>query len=133
MKTHRFQINTARTETVSDITDEVERFVRGQPDGLLNISLLHATAGLALIETDSGTEEDLLDAVQRLLPRDHGYAHSHGSVGHGASHVLPAFIAPTLTLPVVGGEVVLGTWQRITIVDTNVDNHSRVVMLSLLS
>lgn len=131
MLTLRFQVDTTNAK-ILDITEQVQRFANGQPDGLINICLLHATAGFALIETNSGSEEDLLDAIERLLPRDLGYSHSHGSIGHGASHVLPAFIAPTLTLPVLDGVVVLGTWQRITIVDTNVDNHSRTVLLSLL-
>jgi thiamine phosphate synthase YjbQ (UPF0047 family) len=92
----------------------------------------HATAGLALIETGAGSEEDLGAAISRLLPADDRYRHRHGSPGHGRDHVLPAFLAPSLGLPVLGGELQLGTWQSVVLVDTNVDNRSRQVRLSFL-
>ena len=102
-------------------------------DGLLHVFAPHATAGLALIETGSGSEEDLRGAVDRLLPKDAGYRHSHGSPGHGRDHVLPAFISPSLTVPVVGGEIQLGTWQSIVFVDTNRDNPQRNVRFSFIA
>jgi secondary thiamine-phosphate synthase enzyme len=92
----------------------------------------HATAGLALIETGSGSESDLADAVERLLPRQGAYRHRHGSTGHGRDHVLPAFVAPSLTVPVLGGRPALGTWQSLVLVDSNVDNPVRRVRLSFL-
>jgi secondary thiamine-phosphate synthase enzyme len=117
-----------------DITDEVSRFVKGAGgDGLVNVFLPHATAGLALIETGSGSEGDLEDAIERLLPRDDIYRHRHGSKGHGADHLLPAFIAPSLTIPVVDGEMALGTWQSIVFVDPNRDNPTRKVRMSFVS
>lgn len=115
-----------------DLTSEVEKFVSGEGDGLVNISLPHATAGLALMELGSGSEEDLLERIESVLPTDNRYSHSHGSKGHGRDHLLPALIAPTLTLPVVDGRVSLGTWQRIAMVDTNVDNPHREVLLSFV-
>lgn len=115
-----------------DITDGVEDFARGRGDGLLHVFVPHATAGIALIETGASSEGDLLDAVERLLPRDDRYAHQHGSPGHGADHVLPAFIAPSVVLPVIAGQVAFGTWQRVVLVDTNVDNPHRRVRLSFL-
>lgn len=132
MKTKRLQVPTGREPEVLDITREVAEFVRGEGDGLVNVSLPHATAGLALIELGEGTEDDLLQRLEFLLPQDHRYLHAHGSVGHGASHVLPAFLTPTITLPVIGGRVSLGTWQRIALVDTNRDNPRREVVLAFL-
>jgi secondary thiamine-phosphate synthase enzyme len=133
MRTERFTVDTSGRMVV-EITDRVVGFAReGGGDGLLNVFVPHATAGLAIIETGAGSEGDLVEAVERLLPRDDRYAHRHGSTGHGADHVLPAFIPSSLVLPVEGGEVVLGTWQRVVLVDTNRENDRRTVVLSLLT
>jgi secondary thiamine-phosphate synthase enzyme len=132
MKSTELTVDT-RTRQVVDITDEVAAFVRGDSDGLLSVFALHATAGIALIETGSGTEEDLVATLNRLLPRDDGYAHQHGSTGHGADHVLPALVSPSVVIPVKGGSLMLGTWQRIVLVDLNRDNPQRRVRLDLLS
>ena len=119
---------------VVDITDRVQEFVSGQEgvEGLVNIFAPHATAGVALIETGSGTEQDLDATIERLLPRDDIYAHSHGSRGHGGDHVLPAFIAPSLTIPVTEGRLALGTWQSVVLVDPNRDNPHRNLRLSFI-
>jgi len=132
MRTHELHLDT-RNRRLVDITDEVEAFVRDAGDGLLNVFAPHATAGLALMETGSGSEGDLVQALERLLPRDDRYSHRHGSTGHGADHLLPALVAPTLTIPVQGGGLQLGTWQRVVLVDLNADNPRRTVLLSLLS
>jgi secondary thiamine-phosphate synthase enzyme len=132
MKTDRFSIDTGRAPRVEDITSRVEEFVSGEEDGLVNISLPHATAGLALMELGSGSEDDLFDRLEALLPTGHDYRHSHGSPGHGRDHLLPAFVSPTLTLPVTGGRVSLGTWQRIALIDTNVDNPRREILLAFI-
>lgn len=133
MKTHRLQLNTGREPKIVDLTGEVEDFVEGEGDGLVNVSLPHATAGLALMELGAGSEDDLMGRLNSLLPRDHRYRHSHGSPGHGADHVLPAFVSPTLTLPVIDGRVSLGTWQRIALIDTNVDNPRREVLMAFVT
>jgi secondary thiamine-phosphate synthase enzyme len=99
---------------------------------LLNVFVPHATAGLAILETGAGSDEDLLGAVNALLPTDDRWRHRHGSPGHGRDHVLPAFVAPSLTIPVVGGQLQLGTWQSVCLVDTNVDNARRTVRLSFV-
>jgi secondary thiamine-phosphate synthase enzyme len=99
----------------------------------VNVFVPHATAGVAILETGSGSEGDLKDAIDRLLPRDDRYRHSHGSSGHGADHVLPAFISPTATVPVVDGDLALGTWQSVVFVDTNVDNPQRKVRFSFIA
>ena len=117
---------------VSAFTSEIRDFCRRHGDGLLNVFLPHATAGLALIETGSGSEADLAAAIDRFLPRDLAYRHTHGSPGHGRDHLLPALISPSLTLPVLGGEIQLGIWQSVVIVDTNVDNPVRTVRLSFV-
>jgi secondary thiamine-phosphate synthase enzyme len=124
---------TTGSRRVTDLTDEVYGFCRGRGDGLCHLFVAHATAGVALIETGSGTEHDLADAVERLLPTADVYRHRHGSLGHGRDHVLPAFVSPSLLLPVVDGRPTLGTWQSVALVDPNVDNPNRQVRLSFLS
>ncbi len=118
---------------VLDLTAELRRFAASAgADGLVVVFVPHATAGLAIVEMGSGTEGDLLDALERLLPRDDRYRHSHGSRGHGGDHVVPAFVAPSVTIPVVEGEPALGTWQSLVLVDTNVDNPRRKVRWSFV-
>jgi secondary thiamine-phosphate synthase enzyme len=121
-----------RDRTVVDLTDHVVAFCRDRGDGLLNVFAPHATAGVALMETGSRSESDLADALERLLPRDDRYRHAHGSPGHGADHLLPVLVAPSLVVPVIDGAPALGTWQSIVLVDTNRDNPRRHVRLSLL-
>jgi secondary thiamine-phosphate synthase enzyme len=118
---------------VRDITAECAEFVAGERDGLLHVFVPHATAGLALIETGAGSDDDLLAALDELLPADGRWRHRHGSPGHGRDHVLPAFVPPYATLPVVGGRLQLGTWQSVCLVDTNGDNPTRQVRLSFLA
>ena len=113
-----------------DLTRELADFVAGAGDGLLNVFAPHATVGLAIMETGSGSESDLEAILDRLLPRDRSYVHSHGSPGHGADHVLPAFLSPSVVVPVIGGELQLGTWQSVVVVDLNVDNVERQVRFS---
>jgi secondary thiamine-phosphate synthase enzyme len=118
--------------TVVDLTGEITRFCSSRGDGLVNVFAPHATAGLALMEVGSGSERDLEDALVRLLPRDDRYQHRHGARGHGADHVLPALVSPSLSVPVLGGKPQLGTWQSIVLVDSNGDNPRRQVRLSFL-
>jgi secondary thiamine-phosphate synthase enzyme len=120
------------TRRIADLTAGIRAFCVGQGDGLLNVFAPHATAGLALIETGSGSEDDLVDVLERLLPRDGRYRHAHGSAGHGADHLLPAFVSPSLCLPVIGGRPAVGTWQSVVLVDLNIDNPRRQVRLSLI-
>jgi secondary thiamine-phosphate synthase enzyme len=116
-----------------DITDDLRRFCAGRGDGLCSVFAPHATAGLALMETGSGSDADLLVALQALLPRDDRYRHRHGSAGHGADHLLPALVTPSLVVPVFAGQPALGTWQSVVLVDTNADNPRRRVRLSFLA
>ncbi len=118
---------------VVDLTDECADFVRGEGDGLLHVFVPHATAGVAIIETGAGSDDDLLAQLDQLLPRDDRWRHRHGSPGHGRDHVLPAFIAPSMSVPVLDGSAVLGTWQSVCLVDTNGDNPVRTVRLSFLA
>jgi secondary thiamine-phosphate synthase enzyme len=119
---------------VLDLTDRAAAFVaQSGGDGLLQVFVPHATAGLAVMETGSGSEEDLEEVLARLLPRDDRWAHSHGSRGHGADHLLPVFAGPSLTVPVRAGRLLLGTWQRICLIDWNDDNPRRTVRLSFLA
>ena len=132
MESLDLRVDTSGAEVV-DVTDEVAAFVRDRGgDGLLSVFVPHATAGIALMETGSGSEQDLVAALQRLLPRDDRYLHRHGSRGHGADHLLPALVSPSITIPVAGGRMRLGTWQRVVLVDLNGDNPSRTVRLGLL-
>jgi secondary thiamine-phosphate synthase enzyme len=132
METTTISIRTGGEPAVVDVTDDVARFVADREDGLVSVFVPHATAGVALIETGSGTESDLVGALDRLLPRDPRWRHRHGAEGHGADHVLPAFVAPSITIPVISGRLALGTWQSVVLVDLNRDNPERSVRLSFL-
>ncbi len=131
MDTDVLEIDTSRRRTV-DLTVQVRDFCRGRGDGLCNVFVPHATAGIAVIETGAGSDADLVDALERLLPRDDRYRHAHGSPGHGADHVLPGIVSPSVTLPVADGSPLLGTWQSVVLVDLNRDNLRRSVRLSFL-
>src|SRR6188472_4429659 len=124
---------TGDRETVLDLTDDCTAFVSGRGDGLLHVFVPHATAGIAIIETGAGSDDDLLSALADLLPADDRWRHRHGSRGHGRSHVMPALVPPYATVPVSGGRLLLGTWQSICLVDLNVDNAEREVRLSFLA
>jgi secondary thiamine-phosphate synthase enzyme len=133
VRTTEFEVRTAG-ERVADITDRVRAFAEeAGEDGLLHVFLPHATAGLALMETGSGSEADLEDVLEQLVPRDDRYAHRHGSVGHGGDHLLPVFVGPSLVLAVERGRLVLGTWQSVVIVDPNRENDVRRVRLGFLA
>jgi len=131
METSQIRIDTSG-RPVSDVTSEVVAFCTGRGDGLCHVFAPHATAGLALMETGSGSEADLTGTLQRLLPRDDRYQHHHGSRGHGADHVLPALVSPSMVLAVRDGRPVLGTWQSVVLVDLNPDNPERRLVLSFL-
>jgi secondary thiamine-phosphate synthase enzyme len=122
-----------RRRQLADLSEAVAEFCRGRGDGLLSVFAPHATAGVALMELGSGSESDLGELLGRLLPRDDRYRHRHGSPGHGADHLLPVLISPSMVIPVVAGRPQLGTWQSIVLVDLNADNPTRLVRLSFLA
>ena len=132
MKTQELSLRTGSRRFV-DLTGEVERFCRAQGDGLVHVFAPHATAGLALMELGAGSESDVEEMLERVLPRDDRYTHRHGSPGHGADHVLPVLVSPSLVLPVIAGRVALGTWQSVVLVDPNEDNPQRTVRLSFIA
>jgi secondary thiamine-phosphate synthase enzyme len=135
METEIIEVRTGGREAVRDITGECARFARTASaggDGLLHVFVPHATAGVAIMELGAGSDGDLIAALADLLPADDRWQHAHGSAGHGRSHVLPAFVAPYATVPVLGGRLALGTWQSIALIDVNVDNPDRQVRLSFL-
>jgi len=111
MRTQVISVATGDKEAVQDITGEC----------------------VALLELGAGSDEDLLSALAELLPADDRWVHAHGSRGHGRSHVLPAFVAPYATIPVISGKMALGTWQSVALVDLNVDNVVRKVRLSFVA
>jgi len=123
---------TGHDEAILDITGDCAAYVAGQGDGLLHLFVPHATAGLAVLETGAGSDEDLLSALADLLPADDRWRHRHGSRGHGRSHVMPALVPPYASVPVLAGRLALGTWQSICLVDLNVDNPDREVRFSFL-
>jgi secondary thiamine-phosphate synthase enzyme len=134
MRSVEIDVATGSTERVYDLTAECERFLAEESgDGLLHLWVPHATAGVAVLETGAGSDEDLLRALADLLPADDRWRHRHGSPGHGRDHVLPALVPPHATVPVLGGTMALGTWQSICLVDTNTDNPRRRVRLSFLA
>jgi secondary thiamine-phosphate synthase enzyme len=135
METQLITVRTGHHDGVFDLTQRCQRFAgeaSGGGDGLLHVFVPHATAGLALIEVGAHSDDDLLATLAGLLPADNRWRHAHGSPGHGRSHVLPAFLAPFATLPVVGGSIALGTWQSVVLVDLNADNPGRQIRLSFL-
>jgi secondary thiamine-phosphate synthase enzyme len=136
MKSEIIRVRTGGRPVVADITGECAEFARAAADGadgLLHVFVPHATAGVAIMELGSGSDDDLLAALADLLPADDRWRHAHGSRGHGRSHVLPALVPPYATVPVIGGRLALGTWQSIALVDVNVDNPDRQVRLSFLA
>jgi secondary thiamine-phosphate synthase enzyme len=132
MRSETRDFRTGDREVVLDITDACADFVAGGGDGLLHVFVPHATAGLAIIETGAGSDADLLATLADLLPADDRWQHRHGSSGHGRSHVMPALVPPYATVPVLAGTLALGTWQRICLVDLNVDNPDRQVRFSFV-
>ena len=132
MDSRTLRVHTGGPEVVRDLTRECQDFVSSYGDGLLHVFVPHATAGLAIIETGAGSDDDLLVALRDLLPADDRWRHRHGSPGHGRSHVMPAIVPPHCTVPVLGGRLALGTWQSICLVDLNVDNDEREVRWSFL-
>ncbi len=131
----RSELRTVRTggvPTVADLTDECVECVRGEADGLLHVFVPHATAGIAIIETGAGCDDDLLTALDDVLPTDDRWRHRHGTPGHGRSHVMPALVPPYATIPVLDGRLALGTWQSVCLVDLNVDNPDRTVRFSFV-
>ncbi|ABD12413.1 hypothetical protein ThrDRAFT_02390 [Frankia casuarinae] len=133
MKTTTLSVRTGRRESVVDLTPDARRFLAGSGDGLLSVFVPHATAGVAIFELGSGSDADLLAALADLLPADGRWRHAHGTLGHGRSHVMPAIIPPSLTVPVIDGRLALGVWQSIALVDLNVDNPDRTVRMSFLA
>src|SRR3954452_2413073 len=133
METVVLAVETGSREVVHDLTRECERFARGRGDGLLHVFVPHATAGVAVLELGSGSDDDLLAALRDLLPADDRWRHRDGSPGHGRSHVLPALVPPYASIPVLDGRLALGTWQSVCLVDLNVDNRDRDVRLSFLA
>jgi secondary thiamine-phosphate synthase enzyme len=133
MRVSDLTVRTGSRPVVVDLTADCERFVADAGDGLLNVFVPHATAGVVVMELGARSDGDLLAALERLLPHDDRWQHRHGSPGHGADHVLPLLVAPSVTVPVIGGRPALGTWQSIVLVDTNADNATRTIRLSFVA
>ena len=132
MRSEVLDVVTGSVSAVHDLTPDCRRFAATERDGLLSVFVPHATAGVAIVELGAGSDADLLTMLEAWLPRETPWRHRHGAPGHGRDHVLPALIAPSITVPVLGGELQLGTWQSVCLVDTNVDNPRRQVRLSFL-
>ena len=132
MESRELRLDTSRGH-IHDITAEVDAFCRGKGDGLVLVFVPHATAGVALMDTGSGSEKDLVALLRELFPRDDRYLHRHGSTGHGADHLLPVMVSPSLVLPVDEGHLALGQWQSVVLVDLNDDNPQRTVRLSFIA
>jgi secondary thiamine-phosphate synthase enzyme len=133
VKRSELSVDTGGRRGLFDLTDDCARFVSGAGDGVLVVFAPHATCGLVVVELGSGSDDDVMAALDRLLPRDDRWRHRHGSAGHGADHVLPLLAPPSLTVPVTGGRLGLGTWQSIALLDTNPDNPQRTVTLTFLA
>lgn len=133
MDTHTFTVRTGDRFTCADLTPTVSQWLERRGDGLCTVFIPHATAGVALFELGAGSDADAERTVGELLPREQGrWVHRHGTAGHGADHVLPLLVSPSVTIPVVDGRMTLGTWQSVVLVDSNVDNPERTVRLAFL-
>ena len=132
MKSIEITVRTGNRRGLSDLTAECARFVAAEGDGLLSVFVPHATAGIVVMELGAGSDDDLVATLDTLLPRDDRWRHRHGSVGHGADHVVPLLASPSVTIPVIGGRLAIGTWQSIALLDPNADNPTRTVRLSFL-
>ncbi len=132
MKQAQITFTTGNRRGLFDLTRECANFVNGEGDGLLNVFVPHATAGVVIMELGAGSDDDLMQRLDELLPRDERWRHAHGSAGHGADHVLPLLVPPSVTVPVVDGQLALGTWQSIALLDPNQDNSTRIVRLSFV-
>ncbi len=132
MESLAFRVRTGGTATAVDITDRVAAFVRDKGDGLVSVFVPHTTAGVAIFETGSGSDLDLMQHLDQLFPRDSRWRHRHGAPGHGADHVVPAFVSPSIVIPVLDGVMALGIWQSVVLVDPNRDNHHRSVRVSFI-
>jgi secondary thiamine-phosphate synthase enzyme len=132
MKTTELTIRTGSRRGLFDLTEPCAAFVAGEGDGLLNVFVPHATAGVVVVELGAGSDEDLMAALDALLPRDDRWRHRHGSPGHGADHILPLLVSQSLGVPVLGGKLALGAWQSIALLDPNPDNDRRTVRLTFL-
>lgn len=135
MRSLELEVRTGRDRGFTDLTPACARFAAdasGGGDGLLSVFIPHSTAGLVVLELGAGSEADATQALDRLLPRDDRWSHRHGAPGHGADHVLPLLASPSLTVPVLAGQLTLGTWQSITLLDPNEDSATRRVRLSFL-
>jgi secondary thiamine-phosphate synthase enzyme len=133
VKTAQLTIETGSKRGLFDVTRECANFVNGEGDGLLNVFVPHATAGVVIMELGAGSDADLMTRLDELLPRDDRWRHAHGSRGHGADHVLPLVVPPSVVVPVVNGQLQLGTWQSIALLDPNPDNSSRKLLLSFVA
>jgi secondary thiamine-phosphate synthase enzyme len=130
---HTFSVHTGSRRGLFDITPQCAEFVAGQGDGALLVFVPHATAGVVVMELGAGSDADLLATLDELLPRQEGrWRHRHGSPGHGADHVLPLLVPPSVVVPVQAGRLGLGTWQSIALLDPNVDNAVRMIQLTFL-
>lgn len=132
MESRVLRLDTGRNRAIVDVTAGAREFVAGKGDGLLSVYVPHATAGIAILETGAGSDEDFMDQLDVLFPRDDRWRHRHGSPGHGADHVIPGVVSPSVTVPVIDGRPALGTWQSIVVVDVNQDNPSREVRFAFL-
>jgi secondary thiamine-phosphate synthase enzyme len=136
VESREIEVRTGSTRGLHDLTAACVAFladVAPGRDGLLNIFVPHATAGLIVMELGAGSDGDLVAALDRLLPRDAQWRHAHGSPGHGADHVLPLLVSPSLNVPVLSGRIQLGTWQSVALLDPNPDNPRRLIRLSFLA
>ena len=135
MRSVELTVDTGRVPGLTDLTGACRGFLADVEagDGLLTVFVPHATAGVVVVELGAGSDADLLATLDRLLPRDERWTHRHGSPGHGADHVLPLLVSPSVTVPIIGGELAIGTWQSIALLDPNRDNATRTVRLSYLA
>lgn len=121
-------VKTSQKRQVVDITDKVNEEIAKQnfKDGLCNLFLTHTTAALTTADLDPGTDQDYLDAFEEIIPKLN-YQHPHDPV-HTPDHILSTLIGTSLTLPVENGQLVLGTWQRVVLIEFDGPRDRQVVL-----
>src|SRR5215216_2064805 len=133
MPTTTITVSTRRAKQVLDITTRVHQYlVQSEIDeGLCNIFVAHTTAGVTTGEAIEGTDEDLMETLERMIPKIN-FRHGHDP-SHAPDHMISSIIGASLTVPVRGGKLRLGTWQRILLVECNGPRDSEVLLTVIRS
>jgi secondary thiamine-phosphate synthase enzyme len=122
----RLTIKTRKKREVVDITDRIEGELTGHGSGVCHLLIVHTTAALTTADLDPGTDLDMLDAFEAMMPKLR-YRHPHNPA-HVPDHILSAMIGTSLSLPFERGKLVLGTWQRVVLIELDGPREREIVL-----